>query len=216
MVLSEEELQNLLETDPNTRPSRKQNQNAPQPTNWLTRPLAPGESSTHHRDESQDEPVKPRKKRRTQAQIARDQQSEVGATMDKVMSMFNGLKDQLVDTRRELAEARMPPSTAPAMFSGPAHQTFNEPPPSNQQAFFEQQHQFPQSSMLPPPTPQMSMNMAHGQPGRPQHHSFQTFGGQPGYHGSQTGQPQWQQQQQSSQQWQQQSGSHQQQQQYWR
>ncbi|KAI0993227.1 hypothetical protein K3495_g14957 [Podosphaera aphanis] len=69
---------------------------------------------------------------------------------------------------------------------------------------------------LPQPTPQMSMNMAHGQPGRPQHHSFQTFGGHPGYHGSQPGQPQWQQQQQGSQQWQQQSGSHQQQQQYWR
>ncbi|KAI0998025.1 hypothetical protein K3495_g10164, partial [Podosphaera aphanis] len=75
MVLSEEELQNLLEIDPYTRPSRKQNQNAPQPTKWLTRPLAPGESSTHHRDESRDEPVKPRKKRRTQSQIARDQQS---------------------------------------------------------------------------------------------------------------------------------------------
>ncbi|KAI0991288.1 hypothetical protein K3495_g16899 [Podosphaera aphanis] len=111
----------------------------------------------------------------------------------------------------------MPPSTAPAMFSGPAHQTFNELPPSNQQVFFEQQHQFPQSSMLPPPTPQMSMNMAHGQPGRPQHHSFQTFSGQPGYHGSQPGQLQWQQQQQGSQQWQLQCGSHQQQQQqYWR
>ncbi|KAI0994309.1 hypothetical protein K3495_g13873 [Podosphaera aphanis] len=143
MVLSEEELKNLLETDPYTRPSRKQNQNAPQPINWLTRPLAPGESSTHHRDESHDEPVKPRKKRRTQAQIAQDQQSEVGATMDKVMSMFNGLKDQLLDTRRELAEARMPPSTAPAMFSGPAHQTFNEPPPSNQQAFLNSSTSFP-------------------------------------------------------------------------
>ncbi|KAI0992386.1 hypothetical protein K3495_g15800, partial [Podosphaera aphanis] len=64
------------------------------------------------------------------------------------------------DTFDEAVAAVQGTANAPAMFSRPAHQTFNEPPPSNQQAFFEQQHQFPQSSMLPPPTPQMSMNMA--------------------------------------------------------
>lgn len=128
--MTEEEIQLRLEQHPRVNPSlawRRQNRNAPTPTSWLNA-LADGESTSHTRDLSHDEP--PRRKRpRTTAKAP-----TMKNLMMELLEQRNEQDRRFALLEERMAASQIPPSQAsiPSSTVLPPSQNTWLPPPSNQ------------------------------------------------------------------------------------